>query len=60
MPNKRVDKESLALANNPRFARIIKNSRARHAAEGGVSLAQVYKRLKIEPLRKRSNRRKAS
>ncbi len=55
-----MDKESIALANNPKFARIIKRSRARHAAEGGVTLAQVYKRLAIKPLRARSNPRKSS
>jgi len=54
-----MDKESLALANNRKFAQLIKRSRARHAAEGGIPLARVYKRLGIKPLQKRP-RRKAS
>jgi PHD/YefM family antitoxin component YafN of YafNO toxin-antitoxin module len=52
-----MDKESLALANNPRFAQLIKRSRARHAAEGGIPLAQVYKRLGIKPPQKRPKRK---
>ena len=40
-----MDKESLALANNRKFAQLIKRSRARHAAEGGIPLARVYKKL---------------
>jgi hypothetical protein len=35
-----MDKESLALANNRKFAQLIKRSRSRHAAEGGIPLAQ--------------------
>jgi|SRR5882724_11684867 len=54
-----MDSESIALANNPKFAQIIKGSRARQVAEGGIPLAQVYKRLGIKPLQKRP-RRKAS
>ena len=52
-----MDKESLALANNRKFAQLIKRSRARHAAEGGIPLARVYKRLAIKPLQKRPNRK---
>ena len=52
-----MDKESLALANNPRFAQLIKRSRTRHAAEGGIPLAQVYQRLGIKPLQKRPKRK---
>jgi hypothetical protein len=52
-----MDKESLALANNRKLAQLIKRSRARHAAEGGIPLARVYKRLRIKPLQTRPNRK---
>ena len=48
-----MDKESIALANNPKFAQIIKQSRARQAAQGGIPLSRVYKRLRINPRPKR-------
>ena len=42
---KGMDAESIALANSPRFAAIIERSRARHAAEGGISAEEVRRRL---------------
>jgi PHD/YefM family antitoxin component YafN of YafNO toxin-antitoxin module len=47
-----MDAESIALANNPKFAAIIKRSRARHQADGGISSAEVRKRLGLEPRRR--------
>ena len=54
-----MDKESIALANNPKFAQMMKRSRARHIAEGGIPLADMYKRLGIKPLRRRSGTARA-
>jgi len=36
-----MDKESIAVANNPMFPQIMRRSGARHAAKGGVPLARV-------------------
>lgn len=44
---KGMDAESIALANNPKFAAIIHRSRARHDTEGGVSIEEVRRRLGI-------------
>jgi prevent-host-death family protein len=57
---KGMDAESIALANNPRFAAIIQRSRARHAKEGGTPLAEVYRRLRIKPRAKRGRGGKGS
>lgn len=50
-----MDAESIALAHNPKFAAIIKRSRARHEAEGGTSIEEVRRRLGI-PRGKRKKR----
>lgn len=42
---KGVDAETLSLANNPRFLKILSDSRARYRAEGGVSEAEVRRRF---------------
>ena len=55
-----MDSESLALANSPKFADMINRSRARHAAEGGIPLAEVYRRYGLKPRSRNGTRRKGS
>jgi len=55
-----MDAESIALGNSPKFADIINRSRARHAAEGGIPLAEVYRRYGIKPRSRLSSRRKSA
>ena len=50
---KGMDAESIALANNPKFAAIIERSRARQSTEGGISIAEVRRRLGLKPARQR-------
>jgi PHD/YefM family antitoxin component YafN of YafNO toxin-antitoxin module len=40
-----VDQESLSLSTNPQFMEIIEQSRARLAAEGGISSDEMRRRL---------------
>ena len=40
-----VDAETIALSTNDRFLPLIERSRARHKAEGGLSAAEMRKRL---------------
>lgn len=40
-----VDEESLSLSTNPQFMEIIEQSRARLAAEGGISSEEMRRRL---------------
>ena len=42
---KNADWETLALSSDPKFAAIIERSRARHKSEGGVSAAEMRRRL---------------
>ncbi len=55
-----MDSESIALANSPKFANIINRSRARHSAEGGIPLAEVYRRYGLKPRSRNGTRRKSS
>ena len=43
-----VDWESLSLSSNPQFMEIIEQSRARLAAEGGISSDEMRRRLGLE------------
>ncbi|MGK7928782.1 MAG: hypothetical protein AB4290_26685 [Spirulina sp.] len=43
-----VDLETVSLSLNPKFIEIIERSRARHKAEGGISLEEVRKKLDLE------------
>ena len=43
-----VDLESLNLSTNPQFIQIIEQSRARLAAEGGISSDEMRRRLGLE------------
>ena len=43
-----VDRESLSLSTNPQFMEIIEQSRARLAAEGGISSDEMRRRLGLE------------
>jgi len=53
-----MDKESIALANNPKFVAIINRARARHSAEGGIPLQEVYRRLGLKQSGKKPSRQK--
>jgi len=39
------DRESISLSTNPQFMAIIERSRARQAAEGGIPIEEVRRRL---------------
>ena len=49
-----VDAESLSLSANPQFLEIIEQSRARLAAEGGISSDEMRRRFGLERQKKRS------
>ena len=51
-----MDAESIAVANSPKFAAIIERSRARHAAEGGIPIDEVRRRLGLTNLKTRRKR----
>jgi prevent-host-death family protein len=42
-----TDLETVALSSDPEFLELIRSSRARHAQEGGLSSAEVRRRLGI-------------
>lgn len=50
-----MDAESISLANNPKFARIIHKSRLRHQKEGGVGIDEIRKRLGLRSLKARNH-----
>lgn len=43
-----TDLETVALSTDPEFLEIIQSSRARHAQQGGLSSAEMRRRLKDE------------
>jgi antitoxin (DNA-binding transcriptional repressor) of toxin-antitoxin stability system len=43
-----VDLETVALSQNPKFIELIERSRARHEAEGGISSAEMRRRLGLK------------
>jgi hypothetical protein len=43
-----TDLETVALSTDPEFLEIIQSSRARHAQEGGLSSAEMRRRLEGE------------
>src|SRR5947208_16414791 len=47
------DWESVSLANNARFIELIEESRRSYRREGGTPVAQVRKRLGLQPLRQK-------
>lgn len=58
---KGIDRDSLALSQSAAFRSIIARSRARHEAEGGLSAAEMRRRLGIAARRRAAPRpRKAS
>ena len=42
-----ADWETISLSTNPKFIAIIEESRARHKAEGGISLAEARRQLGV-------------
>jgi prevent-host-death family protein len=50
-----VDEESLSLSANPQFLEIIEQSRARLAAEGGISSDEMRRRFGLEQQRKKDS-----
>ena len=55
-----VDRETIALSLNPRFIALIEQSRARHETEGGISSAEMRRRLGVtrSPRTTRRSKRK--
>jgi prevent-host-death family protein len=47
MPIENADRETVALSTNPQFLALIERSRRRHETEGGVSTAEMRRRLGI-------------
>ena len=47
------DTESISLGTNPEFMAIIERSRRRHAAEGGIPIEEVRRRLGLGKTRRR-------
>ena len=47
------DWESISLSTNPEFMAIIERSRARQAAEGGIPIEEVRRRLGLSKTRRR-------
>ncbi len=43
-----TDLETLSLSNDPEFLELIQSSRSRHTSEGGLSSAEMRRRLAIE------------
>ena len=48
IPFSKEDLESAQLAENPRFVAMIQRSRSRHAREGGISTAEMRRRLGLK------------
>ena len=44
-PQLEDDRETLAVANHPKFLEILERSRGRYEAEGGISLEEMQRRL---------------
>jgi len=53
VPLEQADLETVALSSDPDFLELIRSSRARHAQEGGLSSAEVRRRLEHAPSRRR-------
>ena len=51
-----TDLETVALSADPEFLALIQNSRARHAREGGLSSADVRRRLESKPSPRRRSK----
>ena len=48
VPIENADIETAALSTNPQFIALIERSRARHKAEGGISSAEMRRRLGLK------------
>ncbi len=48
VPIEKADAETVALTTSPQFLAVIERSRARHAAEGGISSAAMRRRLGLK------------
>jgi len=51
-----TDLETVALSSDPEFLELIRSSRVRHAQEGGLSSAEVRRRLENAPPSRRRSR----
>jgi antitoxin (DNA-binding transcriptional repressor) of toxin-antitoxin stability system len=51
-----TDLESVAVSTDPKFMALIQRSRARYEREGGLSTAEVKRRLEGEPIPRRRRR----
>lgn len=49
VPIENADLETLSLSTDPQFLALIERSRARHRAEGGISPAEMRRRLDVKP-----------
>ena len=59
MPIQNVDLETVSLSTNPQFVELIKRSRARVRADGGISSEEMRRRFRTRPARaKKGNRRR--
>ncbi len=43
-----ADLETIALSTNPQFIKLIERSRARQKAEGGISIAEMRRQLRLK------------
>ena len=50
---KGIDRETLSLSQNPEFIRILEQSRRRYKSEGGISAAEMRKRLEARSRKSR-------
>jgi len=48
VPIENADRETVALSTSPNFIALIERSRARHKREGGMSIQEMRRRLKLK------------
>jgi antitoxin (DNA-binding transcriptional repressor) of toxin-antitoxin stability system len=48
LPIENADMETISLSTNPKFIAIIERSRAKQEAEGGISSAEMRRRLRLK------------
>jgi prevent-host-death family protein len=60
MPIENADAETVSLSTNPQFLALIERSRQRHDTEGGISSAEMRRRLQPERRSRTASRRKVA